>query len=271
MRQGPVGSRFEKKKIIRKIFISTFVLLFFLIPYYGWSSGYIAKSLERLNLLGHTLLSQGGLRVEDVVVEGRVLTSQKEILEILGVKYGDSIFCCSLVDTKKALAALPWVRSVAIQRRLPNTLYIRLSEHHPIALWQNKRELYLIDSQGKVLENVFSHPQAGLLVLTGEGAPERAATLLETLSEFPSINKQVTGATFVGKRRWDIFINHKLRLKLSEKEMKRSLESFENLAQKHKLEDKEIMSVDLRFKDRIYFELSPQALERKKNIGGKST
>ena len=256
--------------IIRKTGIFGIILLFLFVPYYLWSSGYILHTFNQLNHLSHRAVASLGLGVEDVVVEGRFLTPQKEILQILNVDRGSSIFSCSLPDAKKALEALPWVRSASVQRRLPETLYVRLSERRPIALWQNKGKLYLVDDQGKVLDNISDYPRGGLLVLTGEGAPKKASTLIDALADFPDIAKKVTGAIYISNRRWDILIDHKLRLKLSEFDMKGSLESFSKLAQAHKLEDKEIVGIDLRFKDRVYFQLSPEALERKKKIPGKN-
>ena len=117
-----------------------------------------------------------------------------------------------------------------------------------------------------MLDNISDYPRGGLLVLTGEGAPKKASTLIDVLADFPDIAKKVTGAICISNRRWDILIDHKLRLKLSEFDMKGSLESFSKLAQ----EDKEILGIDLRFKDRVYFQLSPEALERKKKIPGKN-
>lgn len=281
-RQGKrktVSSRARKKPIltwsgiftiIKKIGVSGLVIFFLFVPYSLWTSGYILHTFNQLHYLSHGIIAFLGLRVEDVVVEGRSLTSQKEILKVLNVGRGNSIFSCSLPDAKKALEALPWVRSAAVQRRLPDTLYVRLSERRPIALWQNKGKLYLVDDQGKVLENISEYSPSGLLVLTGEGAPKKASTLIDVLTDFPAIAKKVTGAICISHRRWDILIDHKLRLKLSEFDMKGSLESFSKLAQAHKLENKEIVGIDLRFRDRVYFQLSPEAIERKKTIPGKN-
>lgn len=257
--------------IAKKAGFAGFVLFFLSGCWYVWSSGYILRKLDQLNHFSHTVVASLGFRVDDVIVEGRTLTLQKEILDILNIRRGDSIFSCSLLNTRQALEALPWVRSASVQRRLPDTLYIRLSERHPVALWQNKGIMYLVDDQGKILENVPAGSFSDLVVLTGEGAPEQARVLIETLADFPDIAQKVTGAIFVGKRRWDIMINHKLRIKLAEFDMKGSLESFSKLVQDHKLENKEILGIDLRFRDRVYFQLSPEALVRKKTSPGKNT
>ena len=260
----------ETFKIIKKISLVTGVLLSVLIPYYLWSSGYIAQKIDHLNLETHHQIASIGFEVSDITVEGRSLTSQKDILDVLNIRRHESIFIPSLIEVKQKLEMLPWVRSATVQRRLPDVLYIRLAERHPIAVWQNKSHMYLIDDQGNTLENPNLALPTGLLILTGENAPKNAASLIGALEAYPNIAQRVTGGIFISGRRWDIIVDHKLKVKLSETDLKGSLESFWKLIQNHKLEDKEILAIDLRFKDRAYFQLPAHIMERKKTEATKA-
>ena len=40
------------------------------------------------------------------------------------------------------------MRSAAIERRLPGTLFVRLVERHPLAVWQHDGKQELIDRDG---------------------------------------------------------------------------------------------------------------------------
>ena len=262
------GSK-ETIQIVKKVGMIAGILMIVLIPYYLWSSGYISQKIHYLNLATHHKIASIGFEVGDIMVEGRSLTSQKEILTVLNVRRHDSIFIPSLEDAKQKLETLPWVRSATVQRRLPDVLYVRLAERHPIAIWQNKNQMYLIDDRGNTLENPNLALPTGLLILTGEDAPKNASSLITALEIYPDITQRVTGAMFISRRRWDVIVDHKLKVKLSETDLKGSLESFWKLIQNHKLDDKEIVAVDLRFKDRAYFQLPPHIMERKKTEASK--
>ncbi len=254
----------ESFSLFKKAVLIAGGILIILGPFYLWSSGYLHQKMTEKYQLLHQKFASFGFRIEDVMVEGRTLTSQKDILTVLNAGWGDSIFWLSLPELRQKLQELPWVRSATVQRRLPNVLYIRLAEHRPLAIWQNKSKMYLIDDRGKILENPEKTLPTDFLILTGEGAPEHAATLIEALETFPDIAQKVTGAIFISHRRWDIIVDHKLKLKLSETDLKGSLESFLKLMRDHKLDDKEIISIDLRFKDRAYFQLPPPPEAQKK-------
>ena len=50
------------------------------------------------------------------------------LLGSLGVHMGQPLLAIDPVDMKKRLESLPWVRSVTVERRLPDALYVRITE-----------------------------------------------------------------------------------------------------------------------------------------------
>ena len=92
-----------------------------------------------------------GLTVADITVEGRETTDRETILAALGAEPGTPILAVSPTLVKEQLEALPWVRTAVIERRLPGTLYVRLVERKPLALWQHGGKLDLIDREGAVI------------------------------------------------------------------------------------------------------------------------
>ena len=270
LRPGP------RKKLRKPFALSRFfplikkgVLLAFLLAligggYFLWHERWFHRQWDHGLGMVYERLSALGFRIEDVQVEGRSLTSSQEILHILGVHRGDFIFSVSLPQVQKELEALPWVRSASLQRRLPNVLYVRLAERHPVALWQKQGKRYLVDDQGKVLESATATSFPHLIVLTGEGAPENVRFLMEALVSFPEIASQVTGALFISQRRWDLIVNHKLRVKLAEVDLKQSLSTFSKLLEEHRINNRSILGIDLRFRDRIYVQFPHDLVELKK-------
>lgn len=231
----------------------------------GWKP--LADTLDvfekSIALRGHTLSKQIGFQVNDLIVEGRSLTPQKDILKAVNIRRGDSLFASDLTDMKKRLEVLSWVRTVTIQRRWPFTIYIRLAEYKPIALWQQKTKFYLVDDQGHHFNIPKNNPFQSLPILTGEEAPKNAPHLFSVLRDFPSLIGRVTGAIYLGKRRWDLMLDNRLKLKLGEERVKQGLVQFIQLEEGRKISDKNIVAIDLRFEDKIYFQLAPEAAEVK--------
>ena len=91
------------------------------------------------------------MTVDDIEVEGRTTTDTATILAALGAHAGTPILAVNPARAKEQLEALPWVRSAAIERRLPGTIYVRLVERTPLAVWQHDGKQELIDRDGTVI------------------------------------------------------------------------------------------------------------------------
>lgn len=231
----------------------------------GWNSfmGALDVFEKNIALRGHTLFKRIGFQVNDLIVEGRSLTPQKDILKAVDIQRGDSLFASDLNEIKKRLESLSWVRTATVQRRWPFTIYVRLAEYKPIALWQQKAKFYLVDDQGHYFEIPKNNPFQSLPILTGEEAPKNAPQLFSILRDFPSIIGRVTGAIYLGKRRWDLMLDNRLKLKLGEERIKQGLVQFIQMEESRKISDKNIVAIDLRFEDKVYFQLAPEAAEVK--------
>ncbi|MHB1956808.1 MAG: cell division protein FtsQ/DivIB [Sulfobacillus sp.] len=211
--------------------------------------------------------SRLGLTVQDILVEGRVETSAQDLFKALRIHQGDPLLKCSPEDNKKQLEKLPWVQAATVQRRWPGTIYIRLSEKQPVALWQNQSKLFLIDERGAVIgQQAGGFPYADLLVVVGRGAPQHTAELLKELDKIPKLKVQVTAAVFVGERRWDLILNHKLKVKLPEEGLEKALRHLLELEQSKQIIQNEILAVDLRLPDRSFLIISPDAVMREEKI-----
>src|SRR3954453_7806547 len=90
-----------------------------------------------------------GLVVEDIEVEGGETTARAMIVAALAARRGAPILGVDLWRAKAELEKLSWVRSAEIERRLPQTLHVRLSERRPLALWQHDGRQEVIDQQGE--------------------------------------------------------------------------------------------------------------------------
>lgn len=84
--------------------------------------------------------AKAGFVVDDLLVEGRVNADAAFLLALLNVQKGDPLFGVSPAEAKKLLQETEWIKAARVERRLPSTLYIKLTERKPTALWRYKKE-----------------------------------------------------------------------------------------------------------------------------------
>jgi len=139
-----------------------------------------------------------GLVVADIEVEGRETTDVATIMAALGAARGTPILAVSPGRAKEQLESLPWVRSATIERRLPGTLFVRLVERRPLAVWQHGGKQELIDRDGEVISVTDLSPFARLPTLVGEGAAPHAAALIDKLGDRYEITRTAIKKWTVG-------------------------------------------------------------------------
>jgi cell division protein FtsQ len=147
-----------------------------------------------------------GLAIEQIIVEGRQQTQGHEIMAALGVRRGDPILGLDVAEARRALEALPWVARARVERRLPETVQVRLTERTPLALWQHQGRLAVIDRTGRTIEGAELARYAQLRIVVGEDAPLHAAALFDLLDTEPSLAPRVSHAIRVSARRWNLRI-----------------------------------------------------------------
>jgi cell division protein FtsQ len=192
-----------------------------------------------------------GLVVTDIEVEGRDTTDTATIMDALKADRGTPILSVSPSRAKQQLESLPWVRSAAIERRLPGTLYVRLVERHPLAVWQHDGKQELIDREGEVIPVKDLARFSNLPTVVGERAPVHAAALLEMLGHEPELATRVTAAVRVDDRRWNLRIDHAIDVLLPEEGADAAWARLALLERQSALLKRDVRAVDMRLPDRL--------------------
>jgi cell division protein FtsQ len=192
-----------------------------------------------------------GLTVRQVLAEGRVETTQAEILKALGIRGGEPILAIDPEQARKRVEALPWVRSASVERRLPDTIRVRILERRAMAWWQKDGKLVLIDHTGEPIAVPTTGRYSNLIVLVGEDAPEHAAQLLDMLAHEPDLAARVRAAVRVGQRRWNLKIDDAIDVRLPEDGADAAWSKLGELERKNRILSRDIEAVDLRLPDRL--------------------
>ncbi|MGD9614881.1 MAG: cell division protein FtsQ/DivIB [Alphaproteobacteria bacterium] len=192
-----------------------------------------------------------GMVVEDIEVEGRETTERAMIMAALAAGRGTPILAVDLWRAKAELEKLPWVRSAAIERRLPRTLHVRLIERRPLALWQHEGRQQLIDRQGEVIPGADLGRFARLPLVVGDGAAPRAAALIEMLGREPALAARVTAAIRVDNRRWNLRIDDSIEVLLPEDNPEAAWVHLAAFERRNNLLKRDVQRVDMRLPGRL--------------------
>jgi cell division protein FtsQ len=239
------------------------------VPVHGLDRWFAASALA--------LTGKLGLVVTEIEIEGRATTDITTILAALDAYQGTPILAVDPSRAKEQLEALPWVRSAAIERRLPGTLYVRLAERKPLAVWQHDGKQELIDRDGTVIPVTDLTRFAKLPTIVGDDhARHGAAQLLDLLANEPDIAPRVTAAVLVGDRRWNVRIDNTTDVMLPEDDMSGAWARLAELERASRVLQRDVQTVDLRLPDRLVVRVTESAVKdapaaKKTHALGKST
>ncbi len=193
-----------------------------------------------------------GYEVKNIPVDGIHHTDADALLAVINIKSGDPIFRFKPKEAKEQIERIGWVRSAHVERRLPDTIYIKLDEREPIALWEDNGQVYVIDSEGVQLTQNNLNAFKDLVMVRGAGAEKAVPKLMEKLSAHQEITSKIDYAQRIDDRRWDIVMHGGMRLKLPESGVVAALENVVQSERETGLLSKDnIVEIDARYKERL--------------------
>lgn len=157
----------KRKRAIRKAILSLFMLFIVLI-------------------VGFVLAVTVFFKTNTIKAKGSGVYPQKIIIENCGVAIGDSLLLVSEKNVTEALLRnLPYVGAVTIEKDLPSTLVINVTDTMVAAAISNNRGSYiLINDDGKVLNADSDVVTEGIPVVTGvEAASYKTGEIIAFKSE----------------------------------------------------------------------------------------
>lgn len=220
-------------------------------PTWLWQSGWVADAANSVFEAAADSLADAGFRVEEVMLEGRHNESSAQIMRALDISRGVPLLTVDLKSARTRLEELPWIRVASVEREFPDTVRVRIVERRPLALWQRKNELVLVDDKGGVITSQKLDRFPNLLVLVGKDAPMHATSLLSILAHEPALKQRVNAAVRVGDRRWNIHMDNGVYVRLPETDALSAWKRFARLERQHKLLKQDLLSIDLRIPDQL--------------------
>lgn len=221
---------------------------------------YLADPAGRAQALMAQVAALGdaaGLQVREVILEGRQNTPRELVQAALGVQRGDPLLGFSPAEARARLESIAWVERAHVERRLPGTILVRLTERKPFAIWQHNGRFAVIDREGRVVTTATLDAFGPLPLVVGAGAERAAAALHDLLAAHPEVQRRVQAMVRVGERRWNLRLHNGADVLLPEGHEAAALHRLAELQAQQALLDRPLAAIDLRLPDRLVLRQTP--------------
>lgn len=203
--------------------------------------------------------AEQGFTVQNVDLTGRDKVSAEFVMQALQIKRGMPILSYDPKAAQERLVENPWLRSAKVERRLPDTIFIRITERKPAARWQVDGKLALVDATGVALPTDTMEQYQYLPIIIGQNARHKLIDLFTLLAAEPAIGKQVSAATWIGNRRWDLKLKNNMLVRLPAHEPELALSHLARLHDKEQVLGRDLVSIDLRLPHKAVLQPTPRA------------
>jgi len=203
-----------------------------------------------------------GLDVAKIDIVGLVRTSEIDVLEAIDLDGDSAMLAFDVAHAREQITKLPWVRSVNLRKIYPNQLHVAIIERQPIALWQHQGQLDIIDEEGVAIMPFQSAIVGDLPLLVGHGADVHGGEMLAIMQQFTDLTPHIRAYRRVADRRWDIVLDNGVEIKLPQMQFEERLRQFLALDRREDLLMRDVLTIDLRLRDRMSVTLSDDAMDR---------
>jgi cell division protein FtsQ len=209
--------------------------------------------------------SDAGFKVRHVRVSGAERMDQSRVFDAIWKERQDAtpMPLVNLEDIRERLLALAWVKDARVSVQLPRTIAIDIVEREPHAVLKKPDRLTLIDAEGVELETISKQRAKDMLTISGAGASRVIGGLDRLLNAAPALQPQVTGAQWVGNRRWNLMFKtgQMVALPQGNDEAAKALVNFARLDGQNRLLGGKVATFDMRAPPRIYMRIPGRADE----------
>jgi cell division protein FtsQ len=227
-------------------------LLFAVVGWTGFvQGGGYAELVEREGAPYDIIARAIGFEISAVTISGQTEVAESQVLAAAGVSPRNSLAFLDAAEVRRKVMELPLVKSARVLKLYPDRLVIAIEERQPYALWQQEGTIHIIDSEGKVIDDLRDEKFLTLPFVVGEGAQIRVAEYNSLLSGLGDLASRVKAGVYVAGRRWTLDMKNGVQVKLPEQGAGEAVATLARLQHDVRILDKDILTVDLRTPGRI--------------------
>ncbi len=256
-----------RRQALRLGVISTLILGLAGGMFWANSTGRVDAAFDAIDSFGADTSRRAGFIVSDVLVEGRNRLGQTDILAALDIEQGMPIFTFSPEQARDRISQLGWVETASVARRLPNTIFVTITEREPLAVWQLEGRLALIDANGSVITQDGLNEYSDLIQVVGPDAEVHAGDLIAALHQHPEIEAEIAAAVWISDRRWNLVMRQGTVVRLPAGSIETALVHLVEMQRDYTVLGQEIVSIDLRLPDRLVVRLPSETTDTSPSDG----
>ncbi len=194
--------------------------------------------------------------VRSVVFTGNTHLSDDELRAASGLRGGENMLTLSGRRLAQKMVESRWVKSVSVRKELPDRIMMRIKEAEPFALLDMKGSMFLVDENGRMLEQLRGGTVPFLPVITGDPFGEK-----EVFSEAIRLARAIKETGLLAKKDHVEIIAHKpeelaanfdgILVKVGAGEYAEKLGRLMDLEEEIKKRHIPVDYIDLRFANRV--------------------
>ena len=240
----------KKKLKLRVYLIISSVLLFIILILFLFYQFFIKRdSLKYLNENIEQFSFNYNFVLEEIEINELKYISPDEINKYFDTYYKKSIFLIPMNEILNKIKLNGWVKKVSLKSNYKNKIFINIIEVTPIAVFLEKNHYFLIDKNGKIIDNIEKENIQSFIVFTGENSKDNIINMYMKIPN--SLKSLIKKASYVNGRRWDILLRNNILIKLPEIKIEEAFMYFEEIYQNiSKSEESNIDYFDLRIKNK---------------------
>jgi len=217
------------------------------------AGGYVARAGDTSRRAINAVITDAGFGIGAINITGARHTDPQDILAAAGFAPGQSIFAADIHAARRHLLSLEWVADAEVRRQYPGTITVSVVEKVPFALWETPNGTYLVERSGRTIGLFDPKSFPRLPMLAGDGAPQSAAALVDSVQAHRATAARVVGYQRVSDRRWNLLLNGDVIVELPEDGWQKELDALEHLIVDKGILERDIAEIDLRMHDDYFF------------------
>ena len=239
------------------------------------ASGIIGRTVHGVGNGINMVVADAGFGISEIHITGNRRTPYNQVLEVLGMQPGESIFSADLWGAQNRLKHLDWIASAEVHRRYPDAIFVSLVEKRPFALWQlppnakGEAPIAVVERSGAVIATRDVEKFRRLPKLVGAAAAANAADLIDAVQGKRAIAARIAAYSYQSQRRWNLLLDDGVTVQLPEQGWQKQLDALEHLIIDNAILERDISEIDLRSPTHYFFIL--KSGEKKDVERGKET
>jgi cell division protein FtsQ len=216
-------------------------------------SGVVGRTFRQMKAGGDAVVADAGFGISQIHLSGNNRVPPETLLAALGYNPGESIFSADLPAARERLMALDWVADAEVQRRYPDSISVHIVEKLPFALWKSPDGVVVVERSGRTITHKDVEHFAQLPHLTGDGAPQQAADIVDAVAPHRAVAARVRIYQYVSGRRWNLILDDGVVVQLPDTGWQKQLAALEHLIVDNGILERNVTEIDLRSPTQYFF------------------